>query len=177
MGSLGPQAHLPKALTLLWALDAFGLGAAAVVMARAVLPGAPVNLTAAVYARMSEDLTLTGLLAVYGGEPAIFTTDPAPGDAVLPYIVAPGAVLDTPFDTKVSRGRSVWRDIRCYAPATGSAALVEQIAERVRVLFHRHKLEVTGHETIIADTDGPTGADEEDAYGRIVTVKLTALED
>lgn len=134
------------------------------------------NLTAAIYDRMAGDAALTALVASFDGGPAIFTTDPAPEDATLPYIVSAGEVAQSPNDTKTTRGRQVWRDIRCYAPATGSAETVEEIAERVRALFHRHRLEVDGHETWIAECSGPIAADEEDAYGRIVTLRLVLKE-
>lgn len=134
------------------------------------------NLTAAIHARLVGDVTLTALLSEYLGEPAVFTSDPAPGNAVLPYLVSAGQVTDRAFDTKNSRGRQVWRDVRCYAPASGSAALVETIAERVRVLLHRYAMEVDGHETWVSEASGPTGADEKDAYGRIVSLRLMLVE-
>ncbi len=134
------------------------------------------NLTAALYERLASDGTLAALLAEYQGEPAVFTVDPAPADASLPYIVTAGSVTDTPWDTKTTRGRQVWRDVRCYAPTTGSAATVEAMAERVRALLHRHYLEVDGHVTYLADVHGPIGADEAEAYGRILTVRLTLGE-
>ena len=48
--------------------------------------------TEAIYDALAGDATLVAMLATYGGEPAIFTTDPAPGDAELPYIVSAGEV-------------------------------------------------------------------------------------
>jgi len=133
-------------------------------------------LTQAVYDRMTNDGMLAGLLADYRGSPAVFTTDPAPGDAVLPYIVAAGAPVDMSFDTKLSRGRQVWRDVRCYAAADGSAGLIEQIAERVRALFHRQVITIAGFVWLWAECSGPIVADELTAYGRIVTVRFTIEE-
>ncbi len=129
-------------------------------------------ITAAIYGRLAGDETLVGLLSEYGGGPAIFTTDPAPGDAALPYIVTAGEVVQAPWDTKTTRGRQLTRDVRCYAADEGSAATVEAIAERVRALLHRHELVISGYETIVADCGGPIVADETDAYGRIVSVNL-----
>ena len=134
------------------------------------------DLTPAVYSRLAGDAELAALLATYKGAPAVFTSDPAPEDAALPYIVTAGQVGDTAFDTKTTRGRDVRRDVRCYAAATGSAVTVEAIAERVRVLFHRHKLAVSGMETWIAEASGPIEADGDEAYGRIVTVRLAMIE-
>ena len=133
--------------------------------------------TEAIYDVLAGDATLTALLTSYGGEPAIFTTDPAPGDATLPYIVTAGEVTHTPFDTKNTRGRQIWRDVRCYADAAGgSAAAVEAIAERVRTLLHRQPLAAAGFVWIWTECSGPIAADEDEAYGRIVTAKITFEE-
>ena len=133
-------------------------------------------ITEAIYDVLAGDATLTALLATYGGEPAIFTTDPAPGDAELPYIVSAGEVAHSPFDTKTTRGRVAMRDVRCYTDATGSAVVVETIAERVRALLHRQTLAISDFECVIADCSGPVAADGPDAYGRIVSVRLTIEE-
>ena len=133
-------------------------------------------LTQAVYDVLAGDGTLTAMLSTYQGAPAIFTTDPAPGDAVLPYVVTAGEVVQTPADTKNSLGRELWRDVRCYAPATGSAATVEAMAERVRALLHRQTMEIDGFVWVWATCAGPIGADEEEAYGRIVTVTMRVEE-
>ena len=134
------------------------------------------NLTEAMHARMVGDPTLVTMLALYKGEPAVFTTDPAPGDAVLPYIVSAGEAVNTPFDTKTTRGNRMWRDVRCYDHANGSVIRVEAIAERVRALFHRQSFLIPGFAWIWAECSGPIAADEQDAYGRIVSVRLTIEE-
>jgi hypothetical protein len=133
-------------------------------------------LTAAIYDRLSADATLTAMLATYNGEPAIFTTDPAPGNAEMPLIVSAGEVAQPAWDTKTSRGRQPMRDIRCYAPVSGSAVAVEAIAERVRTLLHRYELVISGYHCVVADVTGPTQADEQDAYGRIVSVRFMVEE-
>ena len=133
-------------------------------------------LTQGIFDYLASDPTLVGMLASYNGAPAIFTIDPVPGDAVLPYLVSAGDVTDTSFDTKLERGRRIWRDVRCYTEADGDAMPVEQIAERVRGLLHRHKLVVAGYGTLVAECSGPIASNEQDAYGRIVTVKLIMME-
>lgn len=135
------------------------------------------NLTSAIYERLSGDATLVALLTTYEDLPAIFTTDPAPGDASMPYIVTAGEIAQSPFDTKTTRGRDISRDIRCYAPAGGSAQTVETIAERVRALLHRQELAVDGFEWMLSECSGPIVADEQDAYGRIVSVRLVIQEE
>lgn len=133
-------------------------------------------ITDAIHDLLSGDATLAGLLNTYGGEPAIFTVDPAPGDATLPYIVTAGEVSQAPFDTKTTRGRTILRDVRCYDAADGSAVAVEAIAERVRALLHRQTITVAGYTWLLSECTGPIVADERDAYGRIVTVR-TILEE
>jgi hypothetical protein len=130
------------------------------------------EVTQALYDQLTTDPALAGLLATYGGAPAVFTTDPAPGNATLPYIITAGAVARLPFDTKTTRGLDIRRDVRCYAAADGSAFTVDAIAERVWELFHRQALPITGFGVWLTECAGPLAADERDAYGRIVTVRL-----
>lgn len=133
-------------------------------------------LTRAMYEVLAEDATLAGMLATYGGRPAVFTTDPVPDDAELPYIVTAGEVSQAANDTKTTLGRAVLRDVRCYTSASGSAVQVEAISERVRSLLHRQPLTIAGFVWILAECIGPIAADEQDAYGRIVTVRLLMEE-
>lgn len=134
-------------------------------------------ITQAFYNRLAGDAPLTALLSRYNGAPAIFTIEPVPEDARLPFIVAIGDVATSPFDTKTTRGRDIARDIRCYTEATGSAADVEAIAERVRVLFHRYRLAVAGFGTVLAIASGPSIAPtDETVYGMLVTVRLIIEE-
>ncbi len=134
-------------------------------------------LTSAIYDRLAGDATLTALLAIYKGLPAIFTTDPAPGDTGLPYVVTAGEVTQAPFDTKTTRGRSLMRDVRCYAKADGSAVVIETIAERVHELLHRQSLPIDGYQWVISNCGGPIVADEKDFYGRIISLSLTAQKE
>lgn len=134
-------------------------------------------ITAAVYDRLAGDPTLVDLVSVYKGNPAIFTVDPAPGDAELPYIVTAGEVSQAPFDTKTTRGRDLIRDVRCYAAEDGSAVVVEAMAERVRALLHRQLLTISGFTWLISDVSGPIVADESDTYGRIVSLSLVIMEE
>jgi hypothetical protein len=134
-------------------------------------------LTAALFNHLAGDGPLTAMLTDYKSGPGIFTIDPVPGDAVLPYIVTAGEVTQTPWDTKNTRGRFILRDVRIYAPADGSVVLVEAIAERVRSLLHRQTLTIAGFKWIISDVSGPIVADEPGVYGRILTLSLKAQEE
>ena len=133
-------------------------------------------ITQTIYNKLAGDGELTYQLATYEDDPAIFTTDPAPGNAELPYIVTAGEVSSRPFDTKQTRGRELMRDVRCYTAASGSAEVVETIAERVRALFHRQALTIEGFGWLWGNCTGPIVADEENAYGRIVTLTLVVEE-
>ena len=134
-------------------------------------------LTQAIHTLLASDPVIQGLVSQYQGEPAIFTTEPAPGDAALPYIVTAGDVSQEPWGTKTTYGRIVTRDVRCYTAASGSAMTVEQIAERVRALLHRQELAVAGFDWVMAECGGGIAADEQSAYGRIVTVRMHLAEE
>jgi len=126
----------------------------------------------AIYDRLTTDVTLSALLALYGGSPAVFTTDPPPGDAALPYLVTPGEIARGPADTKTTYGVDLRQDVRCYAEVTGSNLVIAAIAERVYWLFHRQPLVIPGYGVWLTVCSGPLVADEPQAYGRIVTVRL-----
>lgn len=131
------------------------------------------SLTAAVYARMAGDGELASLLATWKDLPAVFTQDPPPAGAVLPYIVTPGQLATIPFDTKDERGEELFRDIRIYDKATGSQKRVEDIAARVKDLFHRQPLVVDGRAVLMVEVTGPRlGPQEDEAYARIVTLHV-----
>jgi len=131
-------------------------------------------LTSPFFDVMSTDAALALLLNVYNGEPAVFTIDPVPGDAVYPLIVTSGEVVRTPNEAKNCRGFFVIRDIRCYTEANGSAAVVEDMAARVYALFHRVPLSIPGYNWIMSDVGGPIEANVNDYYGRILSVSVIA---
>ena len=119
------------------------------------------------------DTVLQGLLATYKEQPAFFSIDPPPTAAEKPYIVSAGDLAAVPFDTKEQRGHEIYRDIRCYTAATGSAKTVDAIAKRVYDLLHRQPLVVDGMPVLLADCTGPRkGPDEDAAYSRIVTLHI-----
>ena len=134
------------------------------------------EITAAFHDRLAGSAALVALLASYRGAPAIFTAGTAPEDATKPYIVVSGEVTQDAWDTKTTRGRQLWRDIRCYTAKDGSAVVVESLAELARALFHRHRLIIGGFEVIVAEVGGPIAVDEATAYGRVVTVRLVMEE-
>lgn len=135
-------------------------------------------ITKAFFDRMNTDSTLIALLGTYKSAPAVFTKRPLPPgldlDAHGPYVLTSGeAVQDPgPADVKNSSGREIVRDIFCYTKLSESVAVVESIGNRIRALFHRQVFSITGFSIIVADASGPIEADEDDALGRMVSVRL-----
>lgn len=127
--------------------------------------------TDAFFGILNGDTVLTTNLKSFNSRKAIFTYQPIPKGVEAPYIITTGEISDEGFDTKTSVGREIRRDIRCYAPDDGDPSRIETIAERVRTLFHRVDISVTGFTTIDVNVFGPIVADEEDLYGRILTVR------
>lgn len=131
------------------------------------------TLTAAIYQRLTSDAALAGLLADYpsgSNVPAVFTDDRVPGDAVMPYVVTSGEVANEPWDTKLSRGRQPYRDIYVYGPHR-STKIVEDAAERIVELFHRHRLIIEGWTVVRANCHGPVRLSADDYDARIVSVR------
>ena len=132
------------------------------------------DLTLAFYDALVGDAGITALLSTYEGDASVFTQDPVPGNAGLPYILTVGEVSHEPWDTKDSLGREISRDVRCFTAATGSSLLVEDIAERVRLLFHNSTLTFrTGAALayLFLESSGPIVAPtDENVYGRLITV-------
>lgn len=121
-----------------------------------------------IYDRMANDATLTAMLSTYKGSPAIFTIATIPTDATFPIITANEDFSVLPFDTKTIEGRQVTRFVRVFTEASGSRVLMDDIAERVRVLFHRQHLSVTiqGYQVLIIEVTGPEFlATDERIYG------------
>lgn len=140
-------------------------------------------ITKGIFDRMNDDSTLTALLGTYNSAPPIFTKQPLPADFDIgangPYILSVGEASTIPgsVDTKNSKGREIIRDILCFSTIKDSPTIVEAVAEQVRVLFQRQVFSITGFSIIVAEVNGPIIADEEDALGRVVSVRLVLKED
>ncbi len=140
-------------------------------------------MTQGFYDRLSGDGTLVGLLGTYASAPSIFTKRPLPPgfdiEAHGPYLLTTGeAVQDPgPADVKNSKGREIVRDILCFSKVKDSLTVVEAVAEQVRSLFQRQIFSITGFSIIVAEVSGPIEADEDDALGRILSVRLMMKED
>ncbi len=134
-------------------------------------------ITLGIFNRLNGDSTLTDLLGSFDGRKAIFTYSPAPKDTGIPYIVTSGEITDAPNDNKTTTGRVITRDIRCFAKANKDPRTLETIAERIRTLFNQAEasITITGFKVTVAEAFGPREipTDENELYGRLVTIQLT----
>lgn len=132
--------------------------------------------TSAVISTLKNDATIQGLLDSYGGQAAVFSISPSPGDSGYPQIVMT-PVLDVPFETKTDDGRELSIDLAVYVEATGTISTLETIVERIRTLFHRTNISVSGFDSVSSTVEtirvAPT---DENFYGRIVSLNLILQE-
>lgn len=140
------------------------------------------NSTATIFARLSGDATLTGLLATYNGAPAIFS-DRAPESYVVgptPCLVIAAPTRDVPVETFTETGRRIEQDVRGYAQDTGSSVALDTVMRRVRTLFHNDpgSLAVTGGTAETSTVTGPVASPTTDPalIGRRVTLRLELQE-
>jgi len=141
------------------------------------------DMTQAIYDKLSQDATLVALLATYPvgspQNPAIFTAWPIPPDAARPYVYSRGSVSDTHFDEiNTNLGRDIIRDVTCIADNTGSDAAIETIAERIRTILHRQPLTVpSGTHVMSQCIGGPSVAETDDSLtGRQLSIRIVTME-
>jgi hypothetical protein len=141
------------------------------------------DVTQAVYDKLSQDATLVALLATYPTgspqNPAIFTAWPVPPDASRPYVYSRGSVADVHFDEiNTNLGRDIIRDVTCIADNTGSDSAIEAIAERIRTVLHRQPLTVPGGTHVMSQCiGGPSVAETDDSLtGRQLSIRIVTME-
>ncbi|MBK5105113.1 MAG: hypothetical protein JJE42_12770 [Burkholderiales bacterium] len=142
-----------------------------------------IDLTQAIYDKLSQDATLVALLATYPSgspqNPAIFTGWPIPPDATRPYVFSRGSVSDIHFDEiNTNLGRDTIRDVTCIADNTGSDSAIETIAERIRTVLHRQPLTVPGGTHVMSQCiGGPFVAETDDTLtGRQLEIRIVTME-
>jgi len=140
------------------------------------------TLTQAIFDRLSNDGTLTAMLSLYNGRPAIFTQEDIPPAVQYPYIVSAGEVSNTPWRGKDYFGQMILRDIRCYDASIKGSKLIEDIADRIKALFRPDDELVfppgSQLRTVMQETRGPIMAPtEQTSQGRVVTVHMIVTED
>lgn len=135
---------------------------------------------AAIVARLTGDTTLDGLLArsvISTTAPGVYSTLPVPQSAALPFVVVSGPVTDTPDDAFDAQYRDVLIDLHAYDSRPddggGSVARVNNIAERVRFLFHRKPLHLgVAYRCLVSECRGPVALDDDVSFGRVMTLRL-----
>lgn len=140
------------------------------------------DITGALYSRLSADSTLLALLATYGAGKAI-VADPPPADLIvsgaLPVLIIAGSASDEDEDTYTEAYRRVTASVRLYHRPAGSSLPLDTAAERVRTLLKSWPSgSVTGGTLIDAAVSGPVAGPTDDpaVEGRIVTARLIFLE-
>lgn len=141
------------------------------------------NSTAAIFARLSDNLSIIERLDVFQGGAAIFN-DRAPDDfqfsdkAAL-VIAAPSA--DTDASTFTETIRDITQDVRLYARDTGSTADIDALGRDIRDLFHLQasQIEVEGGSCSLATATGPVAAPTTDPslVGRRIQLRLQLKKD
>jgi hypothetical protein len=140
------------------------------------------DITGAVFTRLSSDATLLALLATYGSGKAI-VSDPPPSDllvesaAVVCIVAAP--TDNEAEDTYTEDYRRTSLNVRLYSRPNGSTLALDTAAERVRALLRSWPAgSVTGGTLIDAAVSGPVAGPSSDpsVEGRIVTARLIFLE-
>lgn len=135
------------------------------------------NITEGIYSKLAGNTDLVTALPEYHSLPNIFAGTRIPENALLPYVVIHGPTLANPFDTKTTRGRETMIDIEVYDDIeTGSLKVVEEIAELVRSALHRQPIEVDGTEFLVSRCIGPNETDDENAFGRVISLVLINME-
>ena len=141
------------------------------------------NSTAAIFARLSDNLSNIERLDTFEGRAAIFNDrahdDFQFSDKAALVIAAPSA--DTDASTFTETIRDITQDVRLYARDTGSTADIDALGRDIRDLFHLQasQIEVEGGSCSLATATGPVAAPTTDPslVGRRVQLRLQLKKD
>jgi hypothetical protein len=138
------------------------------------------DLGPAIRSALIDETEISSHLALCEGEPGVFTRRPVPAEAEYPMVIVndPAALGD---EDGVNSDRPVWMgDVAFYGrvAAPGSpedqTRIVQQIALRARLLFHRQRfaLQVEGFHVIDIRASGPVPGpvDDDKEVGRVVSL-------
>ena len=130
----------------------------------------------ALYAAITGDATITGLLSEYNSNPAVFTKRPIPSDVSYPFIIVNPDVAINDFDALNSDRPIVIRDIAVYGRQPDDYRQVEQVGYLLRELFHRNRFSLTNadYNIVLITASGPSVApvDDDETVGRVVTLTI-----
>lgn len=126
---------------------------------------ATVAVLTALRTAMLADATITGVTSQI--------VDTPEANRPVPFLVIGQTVSDT-FDTSETDGQDIQIDVAFYSKGpttTGQRTL----SRRLRELFHRQPLTVTGHNVILVEvltTIGPYQTDEEQLLQSVITIRV-----
>lgn len=112
-----------------------------------------------IYDVLAGDGILTGYLAAYRGDYAIVDGYELPADMESPAVLYE-VISDLNADTKNGNIRVITVDFTIY---TGTSSDPVTVAERVRTLFHRQAITVSGWTNIITNVVGPVQGAHDDS--------------
>jgi hypothetical protein len=112
-----------------------------------------------IYDTLVADGTLTSLIAAYRGDYAITDGYELPADMESPAILYE-VISDLNADTKTGNIRVITVDFTIF---TGTSDDPVTVAERVRSLFHRQSITVSGWTNIITNVVGPVQGAHDDS--------------
>lgn len=134
----------------------------------------------AIYAAITADATITGLLSEHNSNPAVFTSVPIPAEVSYPYIVVYPDTTIGDMDALVSKRPMPVRNIGVYGQQPDDYRTVEQIGYLLRTMFHRERFSLTNadYDIVLITVDGPFAAptDDDHTVGRMVTLNITTRE-
>lgn len=119
--------------------------------------------------------TLSTYLSDYLTEPAVFDAELAPQDADFPFCLVTGPIANSPDNTKTSRGRNTFYDIRLWAKDEGDRHDLKEAIEKVRYLFDQRNAGLIVEGTTVSETNvtGPTALPSGDeVQGMGITIEV-----
>ena len=122
-----------------------------------------------------NDPIIAPLLSTYRNSPAMFLRHPAPTGATFPYILSGSDTTVTDDDFIADEKPVIIRQISVYGEQKAHFRVVEQIARRLRVLFHRNpnSISIDGYHVIQITVQGPVDAPVADDQNTGKAVSLT----
>lgn len=126
------------------------------------------DLATPIYEALIGNSAIAAALAIYQGEPAVFTRRPSPKDATYPMIICAGDVTRTDEDLIVDPMPVILRDISIFGQNDSAAhyRTMEGLGLAVRDLFHRQRqsllvagwsiVDIVAHGPIVGPTDDDT---------------------
>lgn len=141
------------------------------------------DLSAALRTSIIAHAAISGQLAQWNGEPAVYTRVPVPDDAPYPFCLIPPAVAIGDEDGLTSMRPMIMRDIIFYGRKGGpddQYRLIEQLGFAARLLFHRRKFSTVpdGFSVIDIRASGPMPApvDDEKTVARMISLTIRLRE-